>query len=1018
MIVPKNTIIYYSTIMQKFALRSIIFASFMLFWLTASLTPAFGGGGRDPDLMRVDELIKNKEYDEAIMILAEYSRGSQDRFDRAQVRLRRIFAIREEFKRTADELILTLTNDPDNSEKILRLTRRLFELENESSPLLLSFMSRTRDVAGFNVGRNRLRDILERGREFLDKGDHIAALQTYASGMDLMRDEFFAAGYGAAIENEVRLETERINAMLAVYRDESAPLGTVSAELTRAINSGNLALIPELNSRLAPAVDRFTRLRRSLVSAVNSIDKMMEEIRAGDPEIGDRNHLSFLSRIIHGRSGEDIQEGMLGAFDLHWRNSVGLCIDAIASYIERINTSALSVFAAGEYPSVISSLSGIQRYADLAPPLFAISLQFHEEKKDLALTLYGDLVLYEDIPAYLKIKALQESNALLIQASNVPVQQNIDRSTLVNWREGRLSTDQALERELQTRAALIATQNGIEEIITKGKQTDIEINLHYQTVYVRNTLDAIEKMTSGLIGEQTLSAQRYYEIAYTDLQNRLASRREELARGRAYLDGQTRLNDAGIPIVYRYPAQALGEFNAMLSALTADLERGNSVLARHRNELQQVSSDSEVSRLRNITQTVVNDLNSLRTQGLALAETAGGQTALAETHRQEGERLFREAQAAYQRQNFDVARERIQRASERFNSSLEIQESASLRQSWDTQLINLGQAISRAENEMIIVEVRNMVNNARDSYFAGNFQQAEDSLLRARNRWRITNADENEEVVYWLGIVRGAMSARSNRVIPPTAPLFPEMSQLLCHAQRNYEEGVRMINAGQRTLGLAKFEEARQLTREVKLMFPVNQEAGILELRMEQFTDPSAFNAAFEQRLNTAVAGTRRRSIESFADLQNLAEINPRYPNMRGILNQAEIDMGYRPPPPNPASIARSNELTASASRILDGNLAMQYEVALEQINEAIRLNPDNAAAARVKDRLLNRMSVPGAIVLTREDEEDYQRAMRELQAGNNLVAFALVERLMQNPRNRNITKLIELQRRIQSVIQ
>jgi tetratricopeptide (TPR) repeat protein len=246
------------------------------------------------------------------------------------------------------------------------------------------------------------------------------------------------------------------------------------------------------------------------------------------------------------------------------------------------------------------------------------------------------------------------------------------------------------------------------------------------------------------------------------------------------------------------------------------------------------------------------------------------------------------------------------------------------------------------------------------------------------------------------------------------------MSQLLSHAQRNYEEGVLMINSGQRATGLAKFEEARQLTREVKLMFPVNQEAGILELRMEQFTDPAAFNAAFEQRLNAAVAGTKppQRSVESFADLQNLAEINPRYPNMRAIITQAEIDMGYRPPPPNPANIARSRELTASASRILEGNISTQYEVAIEQINEAIRLNPDNTDAARVKDRLLNRMSVPGAVVLTSEDEEDYQRAMRELQAGNNLVAFALVERLMQNPRNRNITKLIELQRRIQSVIQ
>ena len=127
--------------------------------------------------------------------------------------------------------------------------------------------------------------------------------------------------------------------------------------------------------------------------------------------------------------------------------------------------------------------------------------------------------------------------------------------------------------------------------------------------------------------------------------------------------------------------------------------------------------------------------------------------------------------------------------------------------------------------------------------------------------------------------------------------------------------------------------------------------------------------------------------------------------------------MGYRPPPPNPANIARSRELTVAASRILEGNLTAQYEVALAQVNEAITLYPDNSDAAQVKDRLLNRMSVPGAIVLTSEDEVEYQRALREMYAGNNLVALAVVERLMQNPRNRNIIKLIELQRRIQSVL-
>jgi len=206
-------------------------------------------------------------------------------------------------------LILTLLNDSDNSEKILALTRRLSELENESSPLLISFVSRTRDVAEFNVSRNRLKDILERGREFLDKGDHIAALQTYAGGMYLMRDEFFAAGYGAAIENEVLLETEKINAILASYRDESAPVGTISAELAGAVNSGNLALVSDLNYRLTPAANSFIRLRRSLVSTVNAIDKIMEEIRADDPEIGDRNHLSFLSRLIHGDQEKIYRKG-------------------------------------------------------------------------------------------------------------------------------------------------------------------------------------------------------------------------------------------------------------------------------------------------------------------------------------------------------------------------------------------------------------------------------------------------------------------------------------------------------------------------------------------------------------------------------------------------------------------------------------------------------------------------------------------------------------------------------------
>jgi hypothetical protein len=124
--------------------------------------------------------------------------------------------------------------------------------------------------------------------------------------------------------------------------------------------------------------------------------------------------------------------------------------------------------------------------------------------------------------------------------------------------------------------------------------------------------------------------------------------------------------------------------------------------------------------------------------------------------------------------------------------------------------------------------------------------------------------------------------------------------------------------------------------------------------------------------------------------------------------------MGFRPPPPNPRDLARSRELTAAASRILEENNTALFEVAIAQLNEAISLNPENIEATRIKDRILNRAGSSGSVVLSSEDEAEYQRAVREFQAGNNLVAFAIVDKLLQNPRNRNITKLVELHRRIQ----
>jgi len=1002
--------------MAKYACRSTMFCFFSIFMLSA-LSPVYGGGGRDPDLSKADELIAKREYNEATLILSDYARRNPEKFDQAQKRLRKIAQLRDDFNRTAGELIDTLLNNPENSDKIRTLTRKLNSIENESSPLMSNFVSRTQEIAEFNLNRNQLKEILDRGREQLERGNYSAAIQTYLSGMNIMSDEFFAKGYGAEIEREVVREKERVVSTLASFQQTSEPVGTIAAELTRAINAGDLAGINSAFGRLNPAIDRFAALKQSIYSSINVFDRLINEIRRIEPEMGDRNHLSFVLILLNG-SAEEENEGILGAFETYWKNSIGTSLTALASNIERLNTASLAAFKEKNYSAAASSLGRITSYVDLTPQFFQRHLQFSQGGRPQTVQLFGSTILNKDIPAFLEIRALFEANTCITQAANIAANQDIDRSSVTRWQSKSISAAEAQRSEQQTRDRIAGMQRLLTDINTRGNQTNAVVSNYRNIAHITNALGAIETLQSSLAGEEQQSAIRYYTIAQHVIQDNLTARREQLENGRTNLNGQRRTSENGSVIINRYPTEALTELTSMLTAITVNIQEGNATIEQFRNEPRVVTSNAEVSNLSANYQTAINELNNIRTQGLTLAETARSQSALAETYRLEGERLLREAQTAYQNRNYDAARENIQGATARFTSSLEIQESAALRQTWDLQLVPLGQTIAVAENEIIITEVRNLVNTARASYFAGNFQQAEDNLVRARNRWRITNGEnENDEVVYWLGIVRNAMTADTGRVIPPTAPLYPEMSQLLSQAQRNFEEGVRFINAGRRTDGIAKFGEAQKLTREVRLMFPVNQEAGILELRIEQFTDPTAFNAAFEQRLRTAIEGTRQRSIESFADLLNLAEINPNYPNIRNIIYQAEIDIGRRQPPPNPANIARSRELTASASRILDGNISTQYEVALTQIDQAITLNPENAEATRVKDRLLNRMSAPGGIVLSREDEEDYQRALRELQAGNNLVAFALVQRLMQNPRNRNITKVIELQRRIQSVL-
>ena len=88
-----------------------------VFILITAAVSLYGKGAQEQNiLLHADELIINKEYDEAIRILTDFIARYPDRFDEAQTRLQNIVRLRDRYNEIANELLNVLEEEPENDE--------------------------------------------------------------------------------------------------------------------------------------------------------------------------------------------------------------------------------------------------------------------------------------------------------------------------------------------------------------------------------------------------------------------------------------------------------------------------------------------------------------------------------------------------------------------------------------------------------------------------------------------------------------------------------------------------------------------------------------------------------------------------------------------------------------------------------------------------------------------------------------------------------------------------------------
>ncbi len=997
-------------------------------FLLATASTAYAGGRKEDSLSKVDQLIAARLYNEAIVELTAFIKKSPERFDDAQRRLQRIVRLREVYNQTAEELLDVLVNKPLEDELKLSLIRRLEELEAAPNRAAREFISRTKETALFTYNRSQFERIMGEARRLIDQGDYSAAAKKYTEGFVLYKEEFNASGYGPLVLSRVDNGLKAINDGVARFGPAADRLASRVADFETAFSSASgassLSAVSGAYASLESAMLEFASLRNSITAAGRSFENQFILLQGADKNLTESSFLPFAFRLVLGRKTEVRPEGIMGAMDTLWIALANRAQAAATAAADRSYEAAIGIRASGNRLAAADAFDATASYAELAFLTTGLWSAVAGLELSPALTVYGRSILGGKPQAALRYRSLawlakRAARAELLIAEYEGVSAKA-AATPASYRPGSQNAAAVVDAIRADRRSLIDLAGRIAaEIDQVGSYSEL-IGLYAsdalvgpETVaYASDISDRLAAVSRDVFSVEIAASSEEYGIALSELRLTSAKTASQMDKGRELQLGVPRSD--GSPSL-KYPAESIPVFEGVEAEAAVLAEASASLLSRLAAENSRVSSDPRLTAIASDVRAVSVSAADLRGKARSALVAARESVRQAEAARQDAERRLAEARSALERQNFDRARERLQRAGERFDFSLSIQDSAALRADRDRRLLALSAEIAKTENEVVVRDVRRLITSARQSYFSGLFDRAEDQLVQAQNRWKTTNVNDEPEVAYWLTLVRGALSIKTGRTIPSTAPLFAEMSQLLSFAQRYFEEGRALLSSRRKTEALAKFEEAKKKIQEVKIVFPLNQEASLLSLRIEQLTDPDAFGDSFRRKISDAQAKMKDRPQESYSELLDLAEINPRFPGLRTLIQKLEIELGLRLPPPDRTALARSETLTSAARRIVDANLRGQFPVALEQLNEALKLNPNNEQAVALKDRIQMDVGGQAAVVLTNAAEREYQRAVQELQKGNNIVALSIVEQLLRDPQNRNSPRIIELQRRIQS---
>lgn len=975
-------------------------------------------GQQEESIERAQELINERRYNEAIVILARVMRQEPEKFDLAQELLEKIRSARSEYNQKYEELIQLYKEEELDLEKAYEIFQELEELDKSPSKATVEAFEQARQTAIFVYNNNRFDKIMTRGLDLMNQGRYWEAVTQYLTGMDLYIEEYQQKDYGNIIENQIEAHKEELVALSTEFVETKDRIERLLEQENSQVGQGNIESLNSILDQISDVLLNIARIRKRSLAITQFFENQNKQIQeAGDEQ---EFHLTFLKLLIKGRSDIEQPEGIYGAVSTVFKNSLTAVEEDVVPEFKSRVANALSLYEEKKLDEARISLEGAQDYALLTLKTLRLWQADMDVQENLGFTAEERTLIETKLPAYNYAEAVAKTTDSYISVIEV-----LEDSEGFRERIPELDT---IEELTSVRQEIVDLSGIVNELNRYWAQElayyqSVESNGLGGTAAIeaaRRITEDISVVEDEVLRTEIASVGRMALLRFRPLSNQFGRYEARTDQGYALLTGYEKTIGEGETentITVKDSRGSKEIFTSVRAELTDLKDQVSVELERLNNEKDYIKESETIVSQMDEERELISRIDGLLSDLDTYIAQADEQIFLAEKLEREANFRIGQVENALTNNRFDDARAQLREAAQRFYRSLTYQENPSLRQESDQLINSLGEEINTRENNLIVAEVRNLIEEGKQLYTQERYYEAERVFERAQSRWKVTHVENKQEIEYWLGIISVALNVKSGREIDETNPLYPEMSQLINLAREDFLKARELVEQNKPQEADEYFSSAEKKLLYVKIPFPLNREASILSLRIQQYQDLDNFSELFSQKFQEARSKLVSNPQDAYIELKDLEAIKPDYPGLASTIYNAEVRLGIRVPPPDPAKIRESNDLYQKAFAIVQSNVRSQFPIALEYLNRAIKLTPNNQQVTNLLDRIEADLGGRTTTVLASAAQQQYKLAEEKYLEGSYYEALRIVNNLMKDRSSSQYPPLLELKRRIESKI-